>query len=804
MLTLLLALLCLLLVSGCSGAGASAGGNTAGSSGQLTSSSASANFGNVTLGSSGTQSVTLTNTGTASLTVTQVNVTGAGFSVIGLNLPLTLLAGQSMSFTVKFTATTTGPVTGSLLIVSNVPGPPYTITLNANAMPPPAPQVTWNPATVNLGNVPVGSTGSQTVTLTNSGNANLTVTQATVSGTGFGISGLALPLTLTPNQQTAFRVTCSPSAPGPASGSISVMSNAGSSPNSVPLAATGVQPNLTVNPSSISAGNVFVGSSASQTVTLTNTGSSTLNVAQATVTGPGFSIAGRTIPLSIPAGQSSSFGLRFTPLSAGAASGSLSLLSNAPNSPKTVSLSGTGVATAPGLSINPTSLPFGTVNVGSSSSLGLTVTNTGSASLTITQANVSGSGFSTTGITLPLTMPAGQNSSFSVKFAPAVPGNVTGNLLLVSNAPTSPTAIALSGTGQGGSGGSVSHYIYVVLDGQLQIFDADKGHGLVKTVTLSGISSPLGLSVSVATRSLYISYGGYGGSEGNGSLAKYDLMTDTVIWKKNYAHGVDSIAVAPDGNTIYMPAGEASNDPLMYVLDAATGNELGSITVGTSPHNAMMGLDGKQVYLGPRDENFLYGIDTSTNRVIRKVGPLVATNIASGNGVRPFAVNGKQTLSFTTASGFLGFQVSDINTGNVLYTVTQQGFSWDGTGPSTPCHGISLSPDEREVYLIDTVNGYVHVYDVTGLPGSAPQKVASIKMSRVFNTIGWLQHSRDGRFVYVADTGDVIDTATRQTTNSLPLSNALNSSRWYVEVDWSSGVPVFGALSRGGQGYLTQ
>ncbi len=56
-------------------------------------------------------------------------------------------------------------------------------------------------------------------------------------------------------------------------------------------------------------------------------------------------------------------------------------------------------------------------------------------------------------------------------------------------------------------------------------------------------------------------------------------------------------------------------------------------------------------------------------------------------------------------------------------------------------------------------------------------------MSRVFNTIGWLQHSRDGRFVYVAETGDVIDTATRQTTNSLPLPNVLNSSRRYIEVD---------------------
>src|SRR5579863_1464503 len=386
--------------------------------------------------------------------------------------------------------------------------------------------------------------------------------------------------------------------------------------------------------------------------------------------------------------------------------------------------------------------------------------------------------------------------------APTMAGIANGNLPSVGTAPGLPTNNYPSDPGQAGANGT-SHYVYIVENGQLQVFDMDNGHSLVKTVSLPGVSSPLGLAVSAATNMLYISYGGFGGSQGNGSVLEYNLLNDSIVWQKNYSHGVDSISVSPDGKTLYVPDGENSGDTLVYVVDAATGNELSTIATGNSPHNAMIGLDGKKLYVGPRNENNLYVVDTATNQVILKVGPLVATNIVSGNGVRPFAINGLQTLAFTTASGFLGFQVGDLATGNVLYTVTPTGFNWNGTGPSAPCHGISLSPDEKELYLLDSVNQVVHVYDITGLPGTAPQLLASIKMGAAFNTVGWLQHSRDGRFVQVSDSGDVIDTATRTTTNTLPISSALVSSRWYIEVDFTNGVPSFGTFERGGPGYLT-
>ena len=93
--------------------------------------------------------------------------------------------------------------------------------------------------------------------------------------------------------------------------------------------------------------------------------------------------------------------------------------------------------------------------------------------------------------------------------------------------------------------------------------------------------------------------------------------------------------------------------------------------------------------------------DSASNQIIKKIGPLKG-------GVRPFTINGSETLAFTTATGFLGFQVSDIFSGKVLYTVPVKGFTASGS-TDAPSHGISLSPDEKEVYVIDTPNSYVHL-----------------------------------------------------------------------------------------------
>jgi hypothetical protein len=103
-------------------------------------------------------------------------------------------------------------------------------------------------------------------------------------------------------------------------------------------------------------------------------------------------------------------------------------------------------APAPGIQTNPTSINFANGVVGTSLSQPLIIKNTGTATLNITQVNETGSAFSVSGFTLPLNVNAGQQTTITVVFLPTVVGTVPGNISIVSNAPTSPTSVGLSGT----------------------------------------------------------------------------------------------------------------------------------------------------------------------------------------------------------------------------------------------------------------------------------------------------------------------------------------------------------------------
>ena len=322
----------------------------------LSPSTTAMSFGNVTSGSSSTQSVKLNNTGNSSVSISQVNVSGAGFSASGIALPLTLAAGQSASLNVAFAPTATGTVTGKVAIVSNATNSPATVTLSGAGVQQLLPQLSVVPASASFGNVTVGTTNTQTVTLSNTGSANLNVSQVTVSGSGFGLSGLTLPLTVAPGKSAAFTVSFGPTAASNATGSVSILSNAPNSPTTIALSGSGVAASLqlTASPTSLSYGNVTVGSSGSKTVTLTNTGNSSVSISQLSVSGAGFTASGLTPPLGLTAGQSTTFSVKFAPTVAGSASGSVSV-ANSSNSPTQIALTGTGVQlSVTGVTITPT------------------------------------------------------------------------------------------------------------------------------------------------------------------------------------------------------------------------------------------------------------------------------------------------------------------------------------------------------------------------------------------------------------------------------------------------------------------
>jgi hypothetical protein len=306
-----------------------------------------------------------------------------------------------------------------------------------------------SPAAVSFSNVLTGSTNSQTVQVSNTGNASLTITQANVTGSGFSTNGLSLPITVTAGQSTSFNVQFVPQAAGTVSGSLSLVSNAANSPSTMALSGSSLASThtLSVSPSSLSFGSVSAGSTSTQLVTLTNSGNSSVAVSQITASGTGFAVTGATVPVTLAVGQNVSFSVQFSPSAAGTDSGSVSIVSNATNSPASVALSGSSPAPTYTLSASASSLSFGSVNTGSSASQTVTLSNIGNAQVTLSQISVSGTGFALSGAGTPVAVAPGMHFSFGVQFSPSAAGNDTGSVSITSNATGSPAAITLSGTG---------------------------------------------------------------------------------------------------------------------------------------------------------------------------------------------------------------------------------------------------------------------------------------------------------------------------------------------------------------------
>jgi hypothetical protein len=460
---------------------------TAVTAGTLTGNPTSFSFDNVQDGTSQSQTETLKNTGGTSLTITQATISGAGFSYTGLTLPLTLTPNQSTTFSVVFAPTTAGAVTGTLALTISGSSP-LNLALAGTGVAPAT--LTANPTSLTFTNVTVGQSQSQTETVKNTGGVNATISQVKASGTGFSVSGITTPVTLTPGQSTSFSVTFAPTSAGSASGSVTITSNASNPSLSVALSGTAVTAGtLTGNPTSFSFGNVQDGTSQNQTETLKNTGGANLTVTQATISGAGFSYTGLTLPLTLTPNQSSTFGVVFAPTTAGAVTGSLGFTLGG-STALSLALSGTGVAPAT-LTANPTSFTFTNLTVGQSQSQTETVKNTGGVNASISQVTVAGTGFSISGITTPLTLTPGQSTSFSVKFAPTSAGSASGSVMIDSNATDPALSVALSGTAVAQS------------QGTLAVSAVNVGSVIVGTSgTQTGTLSASGANVSVTSVNL--------------------------------------------------------------------------------------------------------------------------------------------------------------------------------------------------------------------------------------------------------------------------------------------------------------
>lgn len=361
-------------------------------------------------------------------------------------------------------------------------------------------------------------------------------------------------------------------------------------------------------------------------------------------------------------------------------------------------------------------------------------------------------------------------------------------------------------------------YEHVFLDGRIAVHDMDAMHALVDVIPLKPeVAFIKGVCFSPVTRQLYLSYRGPQPvpTDSHGYLMRYDLAKRTTMWTRTFERGrVDSMAITPDGRRLYVPAGTVQNESTAcHVVNALTRKLIVNIAIAPHPHNTVAALDGSAVYVGAIGSNYLHVLDPATNRRVARVGPFGVGGPVGGGGVRPFTVNGRHTRAFVNVNGLLGFEVADLVGRASMFRVDlrEWGVHWpvSARGPS---HGISLAPDEREVYVLDRVNDQVHVFDVRGVTAKqpvAPQFLASISLQGSFTGTrtggqpkeGWLQHSLDGRLVYVGDAGDVLDTATR--TSVQRLADTVGDTSKFLEIDYDiEGNPV-ATSSRIGLGYVT-
>jgi Abnormal spindle-like microcephaly-assoc'd, ASPM-SPD-2-Hydin len=312
-----------------------------------------------------------------------------------------------------------------------------------------------SPTAINFGEVVVGRSQAQSEIITNTSGVDVTIAQGSINGSQFQMSGLTLPLTVPSGASITFNVTFVPTMNGGVTATLNLTALVSSSqdpnvdsasPLVIPLSGTAIAVPGVLQGSSLvlSFGSVQVGSSNTQSEALTNSGDSTVTITEANLTGSAFSVSGLNLPLSLIPGQSFTVDVLFTPISAGSATGSISVISNASNSPLTISLSGTGGS--PGqLNLTPTTLNFGSVAVGTSASLPVTLAAT-SSSVTVSSITTSSPGFSLSGSPLPITLAAGQSTSLTFTFAPQTSGIDAASIYFISTALNSPTLESVTGT----------------------------------------------------------------------------------------------------------------------------------------------------------------------------------------------------------------------------------------------------------------------------------------------------------------------------------------------------------------------
>jgi hypothetical protein len=391
---------------------------------------------------SSAQEVTLTNRGTSPLAVSGFAVS-AGFTQTN-TCGTTVATGASCTIWVTFDPATAGTHRGTLTISGRAANSPQSVTLTGTGEAA-APKTSLPPVPMSIASQPVALPGTtEQARLANSGPAAFVGPEVAVPGDSAQTSSCRLSGEGAAGCQPS--ATFISAASGVRSGSFTILDKSAKTLQSTTQSGSAQVPAPTVSlsPTSVMM-TQFVGLTiAAQTVTLTNTGTADLTIAQIAITGPFTQTS--TCGSSVPVGASCTISVIFAPTAAGTFIGYIAISDNAANSPQSVRLTGVGSPPLSSPTLSATALTFANqVVLTASPAQSVTLTNDTAGPIAIVKVNVPAN--YTQSNNCGTWVALGASCTFSVTFTPTTTGTVSGTLYIRTSASATSQAVTLSGTG---------------------------------------------------------------------------------------------------------------------------------------------------------------------------------------------------------------------------------------------------------------------------------------------------------------------------------------------------------------------
>lgn len=399
-------------------------------------------FGNQVLNTtSAAKTIALTNLyGSAAIPINSITPSG-DFALPTNNCGASLAKGAKCTFTVTFTPSVVGSISGKVTLSYGGEGSPALLGLNGTGLAP----TSLSPTSLAFGSVTVGTTSaSKSATLTNNKSSDLTISLA--ASDDYSISSTTCGATLVANTSCTINVTFSPKQNGATNGAVTVTYNSDLSPQILPLSGSGTGGSaspLTFTPGSLSFANVAVGASANKTVTVKNNTASNVNILGLTGSGD-YSASGCQVGLKPKA--TCVMTVTFTPSTTGTTKGSIAIANDTTVTPEIYNVSGTAILP---FTLSPASLTFASQAVGTLSAT-QTVTMSNNLNMPVQIAyGASGEFIATASGYFPCgaVLPALSTCTFNVTFTPAATGAISGVVTVTYSGNFSPQEVKLTGTG---------------------------------------------------------------------------------------------------------------------------------------------------------------------------------------------------------------------------------------------------------------------------------------------------------------------------------------------------------------------